>query len=149
MAVTLLPAFSPRGGERRFVFDSITCFLSNNLRKEAGDEEHEDACNEDGYRGAVAPLPFLKDDAPHIAEDHVQSHEYAERERGEHWRGSEEALAQGKPEELTVPQCAGEEAEEEVVGPYPALAIVAPGVVVLVLPQTVNGVGHEAAEGNE
>jgi len=49
----------------------------------------------------------------------------------------EEALAQRESEELAVPQCAGKKAAEEVA-PYLSLAVVAPSVVVLVLPQTVD-----------
>lgn len=119
------------------------------MREEAGHDEHDDA--DDQHRDGVSrtSLPLFEDYAPDIGEDHVERHEDAERE-GHQRRGvGQEALAERESEELAVPERSGEEAEEQVVGEHAGLAVVAPGMVLLILIEAVDGIGDEAAEGHE
>ena len=119
------------------------------LGQEAGDDEHHDADDEHGDGLLRAALPLLEDDAPDVGEHDVERHEDAERQRVHRATGLEERTAQRESEELAVPQGAGQQAEQQVVAPDGGLGVVAPRAVLLVLIETVDGIGDKSAERDE
>ena len=102
-------------------------------------------------RTAVDAAPLVQQDAPQIAEQHVERHEDAPREGQHQRRLCEEALAHAQPEELRVPQHAGQRAEEHVVDPHARRyrEVVAARAVFHVAEDAVGGIGRETAERHE
>ena len=123
--------------------------LCHQLRQEGAEDKHREATdkNQDGL--AAATLPLLEDDSPDIGEGHVESHEYAPAEGDEHGEVGQEALSEAEPEELAVPEQAGEGAEHDVVAPERTLPVVGEGLVLRILVETVDRVGDETSYGHE
>ena len=67
--------------------------FSNQLWQEARDNEYYDAKQQYADSCIGTAFPLLEDDAPYIGENHVESHQDAESQRGEHWRGYQKSLA--------------------------------------------------------
>ncbi len=76
-------------------------------------------------------FPLLEDDAPDIAEHHIQDHQDAPAEGDEDGVIREEAFAEGQAEELAVPEEACKAAKHQVVAPKGLLAVVSPGLFLL------------------
>ena len=106
-------------------------------------DQDQQTRHEHRRRTAVDAAPLVQQDAPQIAEQHVERHEDAPREGQHQRRLCEEALAHAQPEELRVPQHAGQRAEEHVVDPHARRyrEVVAARAVFHVAEDAVGGIG--------
>lgn len=119
--------------------------------------DHKSRKNENGQAhdenrpgGFTHSFPLFEEDAPDIAEDHVERHEDAPGEDHDDTFLREEAFSHREAEELGVPEDSGETTEEEVICknlPFDGM-VIAEGFVFEILEEAVGGIGKETPEGD-